>query len=171
MLSDRVDEWAVSNLQEFDGKKLVSVAKGALDLGSIDNAADSEEEKDSADSSDLINRIKESLAGKVKDVRVSSRLVDSPSCLVSDEDEMSMNLSRMLKAAGQEVPAVEPILEINVNHPIVKKMADEKDKDRFSDWSSIVLDQAMLADGGTLEDPATFVFKLNNLILDLSQNT
>ncbi len=171
LLSDRVDEWAVSNLQEFDGKKLVSVAKGALDLGSIDNAADSEEEKDSAKSSDLINRIKESLAGKVKDVRVSSRLVDSPSCLVSDEDEMSMNLSRMLKAAGQEVPAVEPILEINVNHPIVKKMADEKDKDRFSDWSSIVLDQAMLADGGTLEDPATFVVKLNNLILDLSQNT
>ena len=171
LLSDRVDEWAVSNLQEFDGKKLVSVAKGALDLGSIDNAADSEEEKDSAESSDLINRIKESLAGKVKDVRVSSRLVDSPSCLVSDEDEMSMNLSRMLKAAGQEVPAVEPILEINVNHPIVKKMADEKDKDRFSDWSSIVLDQAMLADGGTLEDPATFVVKLNNLILDLSQNT
>jgi len=171
LLSDRVDEWAVSNLQEFDGKKLVSVAKGALDLGPIDNAADSEEEKDSAESSDLINRIKESLAGKVKDVRVSSRLVDSPSCLVSDEDEMSMNLSRMLKAAGQEVPAVEPILEINVNHPIVKKMADEKDKDRFSDWSSIVLDQAMLADGGTLEDPATFVVKLNNLILDLSQNT
>jgi molecular chaperone HtpG len=171
LLSDRVDEWAVSNLQEFDGKKLVSVAKGSLDLGSIDDAADSEEEKDSADSSDLINRIKESLAGKVKDVRVSSRLVDSPSCLVSDEDEMSMNLSRMLKAAGQEVPAVEPILEINVNHPIVKKIADEKDKDRFSDWSSIVLDQAMLADGGTLEDPATFVVKLNNLILDLSQNT
>ena len=171
LLSDRVDEWAVSNLQEFDGKKLVSVAKGSLDLGSIDDAADSEEEKDAADSSDLINRIKESLAGKVKDVRVSSRLVDSPSCLVSDEDEMSMNLSRMLKAAGQEVPAVEPILEINVNHPIVKKMADEKDKDRFSDWSSIVLDQAMLADGGSLEDPATFVVKLNNLILDLSQNT
>ena len=171
LLSDRVDEWAVSNLQEFDGKKLVSVAKGSLDLGSIDDAADSEEEKDSADSSDLINRIKESLAGKVKDVRVSSRLVDSPTCLVTDEDEMSMNLSRMLKAAGQEVPAVEPILEINVNHPIVKKMADEKDKDRFSDWSSIVLDQAMLADGGTLEDPATFVVKLNNLILDLSQNT
>ena len=171
LLSDRVDEWAVSNLQEFDGKKLVSVAKGSLDLGSIDDAADSEEEKDAADSSDLINRIKESLAGKVKDVRVSSRLVDSPSCLVSDEDEMSMNLSRMLKAAGQEVPAVEPILEINVNHPIVKKMSDEQDQDRFSDWSSIILDQAMLADGGSLEDPATFVVKLNNLILDLSENT
>jgi len=171
LLSDRVDEWAVSNLQEFDGKKLVSVAKGSLDLGSIDNAADSDKDKDDAESSDLINRIKESLTGKVKDVRVSSRLVDSPSCLVSDEDEMSMNLSRMLKAAGQEVPAVEPILEINVNHPIVKKMSDEKDQDRFSDWSSIVLDQAMLADGGTLEDPATFVVKLNNLILDLSQNT
>ena len=171
LLSDRVDEWAVSNLQEFDGKKLVSVAKGSLDLGSIDNAADTEKDKGDAESSDLINRIKESLTGKVKDVRVSSRLVDSPSCLVSDEDEMSMNLSRMLKAAGQEVPAVEPILEINVNHPIVKKMSDEKDQDRFSDWSSIVLDQAMLADGGMLEDPATFVVKLNNLILDLSQNT
>ena len=118
-----------------------------------------------------MKRVKESLTGRVKDVRVSSRLVDSPSCLVSDEDEMSMNLSRMLKAAGQEVPAVEPILEINVNHPIVKKMANEQDQDRFSDWSSIVLDQAMLADGGTLDDPATFVAKLNNLILDLSQKT
>ena len=171
LLSDRVDEWAVSNLQEFDGKKLVSVAKGSLDLGSIDDAAEAKKDEDSSESSDLIDRIKKSLAGKVKDVRVSNRLVDSPSCLVSDEDEMSMNLSRMLKAAGQEVPAIEPILEINVNHPIVKKMAGEKDEGRFSDWSSIVLDQAMLADGGTLEDPATFVGKLNNLILDLSQNT
>ena len=114
-----------------------------------------------------MERIKAALVGRVKDVRVSSRLVDSPSCLVSDEDEMSMNLSRMLKAAGQDAPSVEPILEVNVHHPIVKKMAAEKDAARFSDWSSIIFDQAMLADGGALEDPAAFVVKLNNLILSL----
>ncbi|MEJ6564031.1 MAG: molecular chaperone HtpG [Burkholderiales bacterium] len=166
LLSDRVDEWVVSNLQEFDERKLVSVAKGSLDLGPIDDEKSDETEID-AEGGDLVERIKAALVGRVKDVRVSSRLVDSPSCLVSDEDEMSMNLSRMLKAAGQDAPSVEPILEVNVHHPIVKKMAAEKDAARFSDWSSIIFDQAMLADGGALEDPAAFVVKLNNLILSL----
>jgi molecular chaperone HtpG len=166
LLSDRVDEWVVSNLQEFDERKLVSVAKGSLDLGPIDDEKSDETETD-AEGGDLVERIKAALVGRVKDVRVSSRLVDSPSCLVSDEDEMSMNLSRMLKAAGQDAPSVEPILEVNVHHPIVKKMAAEKDAARFSDWSSIIFDQAMLADGGALEDPAAFVVKLNNLILSL----
>ncbi|MDA1331652.1 MAG: molecular chaperone HtpG [Proteobacteria bacterium] len=172
LLSDRVDEWVVSNLQEFDEKKLVSVAKGSLDLGPIDDKKlDGKSDEVDADGGDLVKRIKEALAGKVKDVRVSTRLVDSPSCLVSDEDEMSMNLSRMLKAAGQESPLIEPILEINIHHPIVKKMAAEKEVARFSDWSSIIFDQAMLADGGSLEDPAAFIVKLNNLILSLPQST
>ena len=169
LLSDRVDEWVTSNLSEFDGKKLVSVAKGDLDLGKLsDGDEKSDEKQDDDDNVDLIKRVKEALSGRVKDVRVSSRLVDSPSCLIADENEMSMNLSRMLKAAGQEVPSTDPILEINKDHPIVRKMASESNGERFSDWSSIIFDQAMLADGGTLDDPAAFVGRLNKLILDLS---
>ena len=169
LLSDRVDEWVTSNLSEFDGKKLVSVAKGDLDLGKLsDGDEKSDEKQDDDDNADLIKRVKEALSGRVKDVRVSSRLVDSPSCLIADENEMSMNLSRMLKAAGQEVPSTDPILEINKDHPIVRKMASESNGERFSDWSSIIFDQAMLADGGTLDDPAAFVGRLNKLILDLS---
>ncbi len=169
LLSDRVDEWVTSNLPEFDGKKLVSVAKGDLDLGKLsDGDEKSDEKQDGDDNADLVKRVKEALSGRVKDVRVSNRLVDSPSCLIADENEMSMNLSRMLKAAGQEVPNTDPILEINKDHPIVRKMASESDDERFSDWSSIIFDQAMLADGGTLNDPAAFVGRLNKLILDLS---
>ena len=169
LLSDRVDEWVTSNLPEFDGKKLVSVAKGDLDLGKLsDSDEKSDEKQEGDDNADLVKRVKEALSGRVKDVRVSNRLVDSPSCLIADENEMSMNLSRMLKAAGQEVPNADPILEINKDHPIVRKMASESDDERFSDWSSIIFDQAMLADGGTLNDPAAFVGRLNKLILDLS---
>ncbi len=169
LLSDRVDEWVTSNLPEFDGKKLVSVAKGDLDLGKLsDSDEKSDEKQEGDDNADLVKRVKEALSGRVKDVRVSNRLVDSPSCLIADENEMSMNLSRMLKAAGQEVPNTDPILEINKDHPIVRKMASESDDERFSDWSSIIFDQAMLADGGTLNDPAAFVGRLNKLILDLS---
>ena len=169
LLSDRVDEWVTSNLPEFDGKKLVSVAKGDLDLGKLNDGDEkSDEKQDGDDNADLVKRVKEALSGRVKDVRVSNRLVDSPSCLIADENEMSMNLSRMLKAAGQEVPNTAPILEINKDHPIVRKMASESDDERFSDWSSIIFDQAMLADGGTLNDPAAFVGRLNKLILDLS---
>ncbi len=169
LLSDRVDEWVTSNLPEFDGKKLVSVAKGDLDLGKLsDGDEKSDEKQEGDDNADLVKRVKEALSGRVKDVRVSNRLVDSPSCLIADENEMSMNLSRMLKAAGQEVPNTDPILEINKDHPIVRKMASESDDERFSDWSSIIFDQAMLADGGTLNDPAAFVGRLNKLILDLS---
>ena len=169
LLSDRVDEWVTSNLPEFDGKKLVSVAKGDLDLGKLsDGDEKSDEKQDGDDNADLVKRVKEALSGRVKDVRVSNRLVDSPSCLIADENEMSMNVSRMLKAAGQEVPNTDPILEINKDHPIVRKMASESDDERFSDWSSIIFDQAMLAEGGTLNDPAAFVGRLNKLILDLS---
>ena len=169
LLSDRVDEWVVSNLPEFQGKKLLSVAKGSLDLNSVGENKEEESENTNPEGEELVNRIKGVLEGRVKDVRVSKRLVDSPSCLIADENEMSINLTRMLKAAGQDVPKTAPILEVNMDHPIVARMASEKDDGRFSDWSAIIFDQATLADGGQLEDPALFVGKLNKLILDISQ--
>lgn len=168
LLSDRVDEWVVSNLTEFDGKQLVSVAKGALDLGQLGDEEKQAQEKEATEHKELTERVKKALGDRVKDVRVTLRLTDSPACLVADENAMSMNLERMLKAAGQKVPSSAPILELNTRHPIVEKMNGEADEARFADWSSILFDQATLADGGTLEDPATFVKKLNGLMLTLS---
>ena len=168
LLSDRVDEWVVSNLTEFDGKQLVSVAKGALDLGQLGDEERQEQEKEASEHKELTERVKKALGDRVKDVRVTLRLTDSPACLVADENAMSMNLERMLKAAGQKVPSSVPILELNTRHPIVEKMNGEPDEARFADWSSILFDQATLADGGTLEDPASFVNKLNGLMLTLS---
>jgi molecular chaperone HtpG len=170
LLSDRVDEWMLSYLHEFDGKPLQSVAKGDLDLGKLD----SEEEKKAAETEaeqfkELISRVKEALGESVKDVRVSHRLTDSAACLVADANDMGMNLERLLKAAGQKVPGSKPILEINVQHPIVVRLKDEADPERFGDWSRILFDQAMLAEGGQLEDPAGFVHKLNGLMLALAQ--
>ena len=126
-----------------------------------------EQEKEASEHKELAERIKKSLGDKVKEVRVTLRLTDSPACLVADEHAMSMNLERMLKAAGQTVPSVAPILEINTRHPIVRKMESESDEQRFGDWSSILFDQAMLADGGNLEDPSSFVKRLNQLMLTL----
>lgn len=171
LLSDRVDEWVVSNLPEFEGKQLVSVAKGALDLGKLGDEEKQAQEKETGEHKQLIERIGKTLGDKVKEVRVSARLTDSPACLVADEHEMSMNLARMLKAAGQKVPASAPILEINTRHPIVVRMENEQNDGRFADWSSILFDQATLADGGTLEDPSSFVKRLNGLILTLSAET
>jgi len=171
LLSDRVDEWVVSNLPEFDGKQLVSVAKGALDLGQLGDDEKKEQEKEANEHKELAERIKKSLGDKVKEVRVTLRLTDSPACLVADEHAMSMNLERMLKAAGQNVPSSAPILEINTRHPIVQKMEGEQNEQRFGDWSSILFDQAMLADGGSLDDPSSFVKRLNQLMLTLSGAT
>ncbi len=168
LLSDRVDEWVVSNLPEFDGKQLISVAKGALDLGKMGDEEKLEQEKEASEHKALAERIKKELGDKVKEVRVTLRLTDSPACLVADEHAMSMNLERMLKAAGQQVPSSAPILEINTRHPIVRKMESESDEGRFGDWSSILFDQATLADGGSLEDPSSFVKRLNQLMLTLS---
>lgn len=168
LLSDRVDEWVVSNLNEFDGKQLTSVAKGDLDLGELGEEEKKAQEKEADESKDLIERVKKSLGEAVKDVKVTFRLTDSPACLVADENAMSMNLERMLKAAGQAVPSNKPILEINPGHPIVQRMRDESDEDRFGDWSRILLDQATLAEGGQLTDPSAFVKRLNGLMLTLS---
>ena len=169
LMTDRVDEWAVSNMHEFDGKPLKSVAKGALDL---DKLADAEEKKQQEEKTgeykDLLERIKTSLGDRVADVRVTLRLTESPACLVVAEHELSGNLERLLKAAGQKTPDVKPVLEINPEHPIVNRMKAETDEGRFSDWSSLLFEQAMLAEGGQLEDPAGFVRRINGMMLSMA---
>ncbi|NNM81830.1 MAG: molecular chaperone HtpG [Burkholderiales bacterium] len=167
LLSDRVDEWMVSNLREFEGRKLQSVAKGDLDLGKLEDEEErKEQEKESGEYQDLVARIKSGLGEKVKDVRITHRLTESPACIVSDEFDMGKNLERLLKSAGQQVTESKPILEINPHHPIVQSLKYEEA--RFSDWSNILFDQALLAEGGQLEDPAGFVKRLNSLMLALS---
>jgi molecular chaperone HtpG len=168
LLTDRVDEWVVGNLNEFDGKPLKSVAKGALDL---DRLADAEEKKQqeaqSGEYKELLERIKQVLGDKVADVRVTLRLTESPACLVVGEHEPSGNLERLLKAAGQKTPEVKPVLEINPQHPIVQRLKAES-ADRFADWASVLFEQALLAEGGQLEDPAGFVRRMNGLMLALA---
>ena len=164
LLSDRVDEWMLSFFAEFDGKSLVSVAKGGLDLGALADEAEKKEQKETEEQyKDLIERMKKALDSKVKDVRITFRLTDSPACLVADEHELSGNLLRMLKAAGQQAPDTKPILEINPQHPLVLKLKYE-DK-QFDDWATILFDQALLAEGGQLQDPAAFVKRINQMLL------
>lgn len=169
LLTDRVDEWLVNSLTEFDGKQLQSVAKGDLDLGALED----EEEKKAQEEvdknfEDLVKRVKASLEDKVKDVRITHRLTDSPACLVADNFDMSMNLERMLKAAGQDVAGSKPVMELNPEHPMVAKLKDESDDARFADWTSILFDQALLAEGGQLEDPATYVKRINEILLKIA---
>ena len=168
LLHERVDEWLASNLPEFEGKKLQSVAKGDLDLGSLEDEAEKQEQAKEADEfKDLTGKIQESLGENVKEVRVTHRLTDSPACLVAGEHDISGNLERLLKAAGQKAPDSKPILEINPRHPLVLRLKAESGE-RFSDWSRILFDQALLAEGGQLEDPATFVRKLNQVLLEMA---
>ncbi|MDR2838424.1 MAG: molecular chaperone HtpG [Azonexus sp.] len=167
LLSDRVDEWVVGHLTEFDGKQLQSVAKGGLDLGKLEDEAEKEEAEKAADEyKELLEKVKTALGDKVKDVRITHRLTDSPSCLVSDEHDPSGNLARMLKAAGQKAPSVKPILEINPQHPAVMRLKYEET--RFADWAALLFEQAQLAEGGQLDDPAGFVRRINDLMLALS---
>ncbi|MCS0584533.1 molecular chaperone HtpG [Massilia pinisoli] len=167
LLTDRVDEWMLSFLNDFDGKELVSVAKGGLDLGKLEDEAEKKEhEETETQYKDLVEKMKGALADKAKDVRVTFRLTDSPACLVADEHELSANLVRMLKAAGQNAPESKPILEINPNHPLVTRLKyEDAASPRFADWSHILFDQAMLAEGGSLSDPAAFVKRLNEMLL------
>jgi molecular chaperone HtpG len=166
LLSDRVDEWALGYLTEFEGKTLASVAKGGLDLGKLEDEAEKQAQEKQADEfKDLIGKIKTSLGDRVKEVRVTHRLTDSPACLVADEHDIGGNLARMLKAAGQQVPAAQPILEINPQHPVVKRLRAEEG--RFDDWTAVLFDQALLAEGGQLDDPATFVKRVNQLMMEM----
>lgn len=167
LLSDRVDEWVVGHLHEFEGKALQSVAKGGLDLGKLEDEAEKEEAAKAADEyKELLVKIKEALDGRVKEVRITHRLTDSPSCLVADEHDPSGNLARMLRAAGQKVPDTKPILEVNPQHPAVLRLKYEET--RFADWASLLFEQATLAEGGQLDDPAGFVKRINELMMALS---
>jgi molecular chaperone HtpG len=167
LLTDRVDEWMLSFLTEFDGKELVSVAKGDLDLGKLEDEAEKKvHEETEASYKELVEKMKTALSEKAKDVRVTFRLTDSPACLVADEHEMSGNLMRMLKAAGQNAPESKPILEINPDHPLVQRLKYEEAK--FDDWANILFDQALLAEGGSLSDPAGFVKRLNAMLLGMT---
>ncbi len=167
LLSDRVDEWVTGHLTEFEGKQLQSVAKGGLDLGKLEDEAEKKEAEQAADEyKELLEKIKTSLGEKIKEVRVTHRLTDSPSCIVADEHDMGGNLARILKAAGQKAPEMKPILEINPKHPAVQRLKYEET--RFDDWANLLLEQATLAEGGTLDDPAGFVKRINELMMALS---
>ncbi len=169
LLSDRIDEWLVSNLDEFDGKHLQSVAKGDLDLGSLDAEEDkAAQEEVNKDFEAVIKQIKEVLGEKVSEVRLSHRLTESPACLVADVYGMSLNMERIMKDAGQLMGmGRKPIFEINPTHPLVVRMKAEQDDARFADLTHILFDQAILSEGGQLDDPAAFVHKLNGLLQGL----
>ena len=172
LLSDRVDEWVTGHLTEFDGKPLQSVARGGLDLGKLEDEAEKKEAEQAADEyKELLEKIRTALGEKIKDVRVTHRLTDSPSCIVADEHDMGGNLARLLKAAGQKAPEMKPILEINPKHPAVQRLKYEGSdaNSRFDDWANLLLEQATLAEGGTLDDPAGFVRRINDLMLALSK--
>ncbi len=162
---DRVDEWMLSHLREFDGKQMVSVAKGGLDLEALADDAEKKHQTEVAEQfKPLVDRLQESLKDRVKEVRVTARLVDSPSCVVVGENDLSPHLMRMLKAAGQEAPNVLPALEINPEHPLVARVQAASDE-TFGDWASLLFEQAMLADGSQLPDPSAFVKRVNQLLL------
>jgi molecular chaperone HtpG len=172
LLADRVDEWMLSFLHEFDGKPLASVAKGGLDLDAFaDEAEKAEQEKTAQDAEDLIGRLKAALGDRVKDVRPTFRLTDSPACLVADANEMSAHLQRLLKSAGQKVPGADskPILEINPKHALIERLRDETDSARLADWAQLLLEQSQLAEGAQLDDPAAFVRRLNRMLLGASE--
>ena len=170
LLSEPIDEWVTTHLSEFDSKKLQSVNKGELDLGDIQDEGEKKKDKESNKAHDeLVKRIKDILDEKVKEVRVTSRLTTSPACLVSDDNDMGRHLEQILKASGQNIPGSKPILEINPDHPIIKKIDGEKDNDLFTDWSHILFDQALLSEGGQLADPVNFVNKLNAMIVSMAK--
>ena len=165
LLADRVDEWMLSFLHEFDGKPLASVAKGGLDLAALaDEQEKAAQQQSSEEFKDLAERVKSALGERVKDVRVSARLTESAACIVSDEHEMSGHLQRLLKAAGQKTPESPPILELNPHHPLVARL--KTDERGLADWAQLLLDEATLAEGGALNDPAAFVQRVNRLLLD-----
>ncbi|MCG1055493.1 molecular chaperone HtpG [Mycetohabitans sp. B5] len=163
LLTDRVDEWMLSFLHEFDGKPLASVARGDLDLGALNDEEKKAQEKVGEDLKPLVERMKDVLKEKAKDVRLTFRLTDSPSCLVADDGEMSGYLQRLLKAAGQKAPDFHPILEVNPEHALIKRLSP--DAADFADWCHLLFDQALLAEGGALDDPASFVKRTNTLLL------
>ena len=168
LLSDRVDDWLMNHLQSFDDKPLKDVARGALELASDSEEEKAEQEKLEKDSEDLVARIQTVLEAQVQEVRATARLTESPACLVVGDYDMGAQMKRIMEAAGQAVPESKPILEINPSHPLIQMLDGESDEDRFADLATVVFDQASLAEGGTLSDPAAYVSKLNKLLLQLA---
>lgn len=164
LLSDRVDEWMISHLHDFEGKQLISVAKGKLDLGKLDDKSEEEAKKEDEAHKTLLEKIQKVLGDKVKEVKTTTRLVNSPSCLVVDNHSMSIHLERLLKQSGQSMPASKPTLEVNPKHTLLQKIEHSQNDDEISDLSLIIFDQAMLAEGIQLEDPSSFVARMNKLI-------
>ena len=169
LLADPIDEWLVMHLTEYDGNPLTSVMKGELDLGDVAAEDDTPEDETDGDHGPVLERFREALSECVKDVRVTRRLSTSPACLVSEEYELSRHMERILDAAGQKVDSTRPILEINPDHPMVARLAEETDSARQQDWAHLIFDQALLSEGGKLEDPAVFVRRMNELIVALAQ--
>ena len=169
ILSDRIDEWLMSHLMEFDGKQFRDIAKGALDLGELEDDQDKEDNKKvEQEFKSLIDRIKEVVSKSVEEVRITHRLTDSPACLVVNDDEMGMQMRRILESSGQDMPEAKRVFEINPKHPLVVKLNDETDMDRFSDLTLVLYDQSILAEGSHLDEPAAYVQRLNKLLLELS---
>ncbi len=169
LLSDHVDEWVVNHLREFDGKSLESVTQGDLDLGEMDDKEEKKEQKKEEESfKGLIDQMKGVLGEEVEDIRVSHRLTDSPACLVANSGAMDANMERIMKSMGQEVPSSKRVMEINVEHPLVERLQNEADEERFADWTRILFDQSLLAEGGQLDDPASFTKRLNGLLQTLA---
>ncbi|MDP4528059.1 molecular chaperone HtpG [Alkalimonas delamerensis] len=170
LLSDRIDEWLMQHLTEFEQKKFRSVAKGGLDLSKLDDEADKEAQQQTEEAfASAVERFKTALGEQVKDVKVSHRLTDSPACVVTDEFDMSTQMMKLMESVGQKVPEVKPIFEINPEHELVKHIADEQDESRFKEWAEVLLEQALLAERGSLKNPATFVGRLNKLLLSLTK--
>ena len=166
LLGDRVDEWLISNLTEFKGKKFQSIAKGDLDLGKLENESEKGKKKKIEEKAKtLIEKIKKSLGDKVKDVKVTHRLTDSPACLVVGENDISGNLERILKAAGQSTPDNKPILEINPEHKLIEKLKTFEGTDDFDEYTSVIFDQAMLSEGAQLDDPVNFIKRINRFLV------
>jgi len=165
LLGDRIDSWLTDHLSDYEGKHLQSIARGDLDLGSLEEEKEKEEINSvGKDFEEVIGKIKQALDGKVSDVRISHRLTESPACLVSEAYGMSRTMERILKEAGQNFPSSKPVFEINPNHPLIGKLKNEADETRFADLTLILFDQAVLSEGGQIDDPAAFVHKLNNLL-------
>ncbi len=168
LLFDRIDEWLMSNLHAYEGKNFQAINKGDLDLGELADKEDKEaQEQQKTEYKDFLEKVKTTLGERVKEVRISSRLKDSPACVVADQYDMGFQLQRLMKAAGQAMPPSLPIFEINVKHPLVSKLSSQQDAGKFNDWVNILFDQAVLAESGTLDDPASFVNRLNKMLIEI----
>ncbi|MAM70566.1 MAG: molecular chaperone HtpG [Gammaproteobacteria bacterium] len=170
LLSDRIDEWLMNHLHEYEGKSFQDITRGKLDLGELDSEEDKkQQEKADEEAKPLLERVKKSLDEHVSEVRTTNRLTDSPACISVGEFDMNLQMRKIMEAAGQSVPESKPIFELNLEHPLVKKLEAEKEESRFDELAAILFDQASLAEGGQLDDPGSFIRRLNKLLLDLSQ--